>query len=163
MAGRATTWDRKEIACLIEIWANEDIQTQCDSTHKNAEIYGKISEYLRVHGYNRTFEQCRAKVKALRFTYHKVKDALRKSGSSSDEKDKFMWFDAIDAILGHKPSSNPTVMESQPTPSPSTSSSSSSSSSSSAAAPAAVTPPPPLPTAEDSQGPSSPSLSLFIL
>ncbi|KAK7886507.1 hypothetical protein WMY93_026128 [Mugilogobius chulae] len=70
---------------------------ELDKTHKNAVVYGKISEELSKKGFNRSIEQCR-----------------EKSDSSSEEKEKFHWFDALDNILANKPCSAPTVLESAP-------------------------------------------------
>ncbi len=57
-------------------------------------------------GFKRTAEQCRIKVKKLHQQYHKVRDSLRQSGSSGEEKDKCPWYDELDAILGTRPTSN---------------------------------------------------------
>ena len=145
---RGTLWTNEEISCLMGIWAD---QKQLDNTHKNAEMYGVICEYMSMHGFNRTAEQCRVKVKRMKTQYHKVKDLMRKSGSSADEKDKLPWFDEMDSILGHKPASEPDFLESHP----STQSSLTTSTSSSAAAS-----PPPNPASESNIGPFSPSESL---
>ncbi|KAK7944710.1 hypothetical protein WMY93_000438 [Mugilogobius chulae] len=58
-------------------------------------------------GFIRTVVQCRTKVKKLRQQYIKIRDMLRKSGSSGDEKDKFPLYDQLDAILGTRPTSSP--------------------------------------------------------
>lgn len=71
---------------------------QLDITHKNAKIYGIIREYLHARGYYRTTEQCCDKLKKMRQQYQKVRDAVRKSGSSTDEKDGFLRYDAMDSI-----------------------------------------------------------------
>ena len=107
-------WCESEVECLLEIWADDSIQSQLDTTHKNSEVFGAIRDYLEHRGHHRTMIQCRDKVKKLRFQYLRVRDALRRSGSSSNEKDKFPWYDAVDQIIGHKPSSEPSVLESNP-------------------------------------------------
>ncbi|XP_028679104.2 zinc finger and SCAN domain-containing protein 32-like isoform X2 [Erpetoichthys calabaricus] len=112
MAAKGSLWSIAEVQCLLEIWADDSIQEQLDTTHKNSEIFGKIRDYLHARGYQRSIEQCRDKVKKLRIQYLKIRDALRKSGSSSDEKEKFQWYDIIDKIIGLKPSSEPNVFES---------------------------------------------------
>lgn len=104
---RGLTWSRDEIKCLIEIWSDEHIAQQLSRTHKNTEIYLLFSERLKQKGFNRSVEQCRAKAKKLRQQYIKVRDALRKTGSSGEEKDKFVWFDKLDQILGTNPVVNP--------------------------------------------------------
>ena len=76
-------------------------------THRNSEVFKLFSDKLKEKGIERTVEQCRLKVKKLRQQYIKVRDALRKSGSSGEEKDKFPWYDFMDTFLGTKPTSNP--------------------------------------------------------
>nr|XP_055049624.1 uncharacterized protein LOC129435206 [Misgurnus anguillicaudatus] len=119
MATKGSLWSTAEVQCLIDIWADESIQKQLDSTHKNSEIFGRIRDYLCSRGYKRTIDQCREKLKKLRAQYLKVRDALRRSGSSSDEKDRFPWYDAVDKIIGLKPSSQPCVLQSCETRTPS--------------------------------------------
>ncbi|XP_062409562.1 uncharacterized protein LOC134100403 [Sardina pilchardus] len=65
---------------------------------------------MREKGFERSSEQCRLKVKKLRQKYIQVRDALRKTGSSGKEKDKFIWFDEVDKILGTKPVVDPVDM-----------------------------------------------------
>ncbi|KAK7896819.1 hypothetical protein WMY93_022144 [Mugilogobius chulae] len=43
----------------------------------------------------------------LRQQYIKIRDALSKTGSSTKVKDKFVWYDALDKILGTKPDVEP--------------------------------------------------------
>lgn len=104
---RGLTWSSAEVKCLIDIWSDEHIAEQLCKTHKNTEIYKVFSERLQDMGYNRSIEQCRAKAKKLRQQYIKVRDSLRKTGSSGDEKDKFTWFDELDKILGTNPVVDP--------------------------------------------------------
>lgn len=119
MSGKGLLWSSEEIESLLEVWADENIKTQLENTHKNAEIYRMFSEHLRRRGFKRTADQCRVKVKKLRQQYLKIRDSLRKTGSSTEEKDKFPWFDAIDNIIGSRPTSDPQhIIESHP-PTPS--------------------------------------------
>lgn len=55
----------------------------------------------------------------MRLQRQKAQDAMFKSGSSADEKDRFLRFDALDNIFGQEPTSEPNVVESLPiTPPP---------------------------------------------
>lgn len=42
MAAKGSLLSTEEIEYLLEIWADENIQSQLDISHKNAEIYGMI-------------------------------------------------------------------------------------------------------------------------
>lgn len=106
MARKGSLWSTAEVECLLEIWADGGIQQQLDTTHKNSEIFKKISRYLRARGYERSVEQCREKLKKLRAQYLKVRDS-----SSPDDKAKFRWYDAVGKIIG-KPTGEANVLES---------------------------------------------------
>ncbi|XP_024143238.1 trihelix transcription factor GT-3a [Oryzias melastigma] len=113
MTTKGALWSRVEVEFLLEIWADDTIQDELDKTHKNSKIYSKIRDVLNSRGFNRTTEQCRDKIKKMRCQYLKIRDALRRSGSSLDEKDKIFWFDAVDKILGQKPCSEAVMFEPQ--------------------------------------------------
>lgn len=126
MTGRGLTWTSAEVRCLLDLWAEEHIQNLLQKVHKNNDVYKLIRDKLEEKGFVRTIDQCRVKVKKLRQQYFKVRDSLHRSGSSRDEKDKFVWYDDIDKIIGTKPQANPVdVVESfQPSPQASSDSSS---------------------------------------
>ncbi len=67
--------------------------------------------------FNRSVEQCCVKAKKLRQQYIEIRDSLRKTGSSGEEKDKFVWFDDLDKILVTNPVVDPVdVVESYSEP-----------------------------------------------
>ena len=75
MAKRGETWSEKETSALIAVWANDEIQRKLSNTHKNSEIFKKISKDLKaVNGIERDYVQCRNKIKQLKSVYKKYKD-----------------------------------------------------------------------------------------
>ena len=58
-------------------------------------------------GYNRTYQQCRDKIKKLKVEYRKEKD---RTGKTGEEKSTWDYFQEMDSILGHKPSTRPPVV-----------------------------------------------------
>ena len=68
------------------------------TSHKNADIYGKISSKLETLGFKRDLKQCRTKVKHLKTTYKKNKDGLARSGAARVKEPKF--FEQLDIFLG---------------------------------------------------------------
>ncbi|XP_073722019.1 uncharacterized protein [Misgurnus anguillicaudatus] len=107
MAGRGQTWSCEEVRNLIEIWSDEHIRSQLSKTHKNSVVFSLFSKQLRDREFHCSVEQCRVKAKKLRQQYIQVRDALNKTGSSGNEKDKFPWYDDLDKILGTKPDVDP--------------------------------------------------------
>ncbi len=92
---------------LLEIWADNTVSRMLMETHRNSEVFNLFSDKLRENGIEWTVEQCQLKVKKLRQQYIKVCNALYKTGSSGEEKDKFPWYDFMDTFLETKLTSNP--------------------------------------------------------
>ncbi|KAL2095747.1 hypothetical protein ACEWY4_007895 [Coilia grayii] len=108
---RGLTWSAEEVKFLIDIWAEENISSMLDTTHKNTAVFKIFSDIrLREKGFNRTIEQCRAKLKKLRHLYVKTRDSLNRSGSSGEERERFPWYDDLDNIMGTKPVVKPVDM-----------------------------------------------------
>uniref|UniRef100_A0A3B3R8G5 Myb/SANT-like DNA-binding domain-containing protein n=1 Tax=Paramormyrops kingsleyae TaxID=1676925 RepID=A0A3B3R8G5_9TELE len=71
-----------------------------DGTTRNKKVFAIISSRLEHMGDTRNTEQCRLKIKKLKQDYRKVKDHNNRSGA--DRKTN-TWFEALDAVLGHRP------------------------------------------------------------
>lgn len=54
MAAKGALWSAAEVQCLLDIWADQSIQEQLETTHKNSRIFSKIRDYLHARGYHRT-------------------------------------------------------------------------------------------------------------
>ena len=101
MAKRGEAWSDDEVLALISIWSDEPILKMLATSHKNADIYGKISSKLETLGFKRDLKQCRTKVKHLKTTYKKYKDALARSRAARVKEPKF--FEQLDIFLGDQP------------------------------------------------------------
>ena len=66
-----------------------------------------VAGEMREAGYDQTYQQCRDKIKKLKGEYRKAKDKQDKTG---EQPSTWEFFDAIDAILGTKPSTRPPVV-----------------------------------------------------
>ena len=95
------------MAKLIDIWARAEVQAQLEGCHRNRDVYEKMAQELREEGCNRTYDQCREKLKKLKGDYRKIKDKQHKTGEGRKE---WEYFEAIDSVLGHKPATNPPVV-----------------------------------------------------
>ena len=51
-------WTNDEVAAIIDIWANVEIQGQLDGMRRNKKVYERISEEMSARGFVRTFKQC---------------------------------------------------------------------------------------------------------
>lgn len=73
------------------------IPGQVDKTHRNAKIYGRISDYLCTHGHQRSLDQRWDKVE------EEVVASVSKSTRLSEEREKFSCYNNVDQMIGHKP------------------------------------------------------------
>ena len=58
---RGSAWSDNEVAALVAIWGDEDIQEQLDGATRNKSIFETISKKLQESGYNRDWQQCELK------------------------------------------------------------------------------------------------------
>ena len=70
-------------------------------------MYEKIVDQLKDAGHERTVEQCRSKMKKLKQDYRKIVDSNNKTGQ---ERKTLKFYDALDAILGPKPTTRPPIV-----------------------------------------------------
>ena len=106
-------WSHDKVYKLISLWSDDVIQEQLEGCRRNSQVYKKTAESLREAGFNRTFEQCREKMKKLKGEYKKVKDKYNETGQGHFPEWEF--YDAMDAVIGHKHSTEPpVVIESMP-------------------------------------------------
>ena len=63
MSSRGSAWSDARIVALISIWVEVDIHEQLDGATRNKSIFISISEKLKESGYDRDWQQCRAKIK----------------------------------------------------------------------------------------------------
>ena len=101
-------WSKEETFKLISIWSEDNIQAQLEGCKRNREVYTKISRELSIAGYNRTFGQCREKLKKLKAEYKKISDKRKETGQG--RYPEWDYYDAMDSVLGHKPSTQPAVV-----------------------------------------------------
>ena len=113
---RGNLWSDSEVAALIAIWGEEEIQCQLDGTTRNKKVYRKIAAKLQDNdGFERTAVQCREKIKKLKSEYRRARDRNNKSGRG---RTICTFFTQLDAILGCRPASAPSnVVASEPGPS----------------------------------------------
>ena len=103
----AGNWKDEEVWKLVEIWGDDTIQAALEGCKRNKQVYERVSSRMRDAGFERTAEQCRDKAKKLKSEYRKVKDKHEKSGSG---RKAWKFLDALDAVLGDKPATRPTVV-----------------------------------------------------
>ena len=103
-------WEDSEVLCLLEVWGDQEIQNQFEGSTRNKKIFEVISARLAERDVVRTADQCREKVKKLRWEYKQIRDHNNVSGRN---RKTIRFLPQLDAILGHRPSTQPkSVIES---------------------------------------------------
>ena len=68
----ATGWSYDNTKALVTIWGQEDVQRQLDGIQRNRIVYQRVASELRKVGVEKTWQQCRTKIKNITFRYRKV-------------------------------------------------------------------------------------------
>ena len=63
----------------LNLWGDISVQRQLDSARRNRPIFQRLQQDLAALGFNRTWQQCRVKIKNLTATYRKLRDSNRRS------------------------------------------------------------------------------------
>ena len=68
----ANGWTYDRTKALISIWGQEGVQRELDGVARNRTIFERIASELGKVGVEKTWQQCRSKIKNLTFRYRKV-------------------------------------------------------------------------------------------
>ena len=68
----AGSWNTEETRTLISIWGEESIQSKLDKEHRNRDVFERIAREMSDVGYEKSWQQCRTKIKNLTQKYRKV-------------------------------------------------------------------------------------------
>ena len=99
--------ERQRSPSANKFLGEEGVQAQLEGSKRNKHVYEKISKTLARNGIHKSSDQCRAKMKKLKTDYRKVKD---KNGKTGRGRSIWKYFDALDAILGHRPATKPPLL-----------------------------------------------------
>ena len=120
MVERGRTWTDEEVKELLSIWGEDSIQRQLLGSVRNVIPFRKIAEELqRRTGLERTYQQCREKIKTLKKKYKDARGRLRRSGVGVDSDDdledyeiyvNFKWFAEIPCVMGRRAVVTPPVL-----------------------------------------------------
>ncbi|GAB6030046.1 hypothetical protein CHUAL_005729 [Chamberlinius hualienensis] len=90
-------WKRNEVRLLIAEWSEPHIQAGLRDMKRNISVFKNLQGRLKEHGYIRTAEQIKLKLRKLKKEYLKVKDHNGINGLGVINCD---FFEELDAILG---------------------------------------------------------------
>ena len=65
-------WTEEETRALVGVWGAEDVQSQLDMVGRNKAIFERLPRpSIANHGYHRTWQQCKTKIKNMTSTIYK--------------------------------------------------------------------------------------------
>lgn len=93
-------WSDQEVQALIQVWSDERVCKQLESSTRKRDIFVQISNRLMQQGIERDWKQCHTKYKNLKYLYR----SLQRSKTDEAERKRLMrFYDEVDAIMTHAP------------------------------------------------------------
>ena len=89
------------------MWGEDTIQSQLQDCSRNQKIFVRVARELNDAGFERTYQQCRDKIKNLKIEYKKLKD---KHGKTGEDRTDWEYFNVMDAIMGNRPATKPPIV-----------------------------------------------------
>lgn len=93
---RGSNWTDPEIVELLQLWSDDTIQLELESSQRNQRVFDRIARALQERGIYRTGDQCREKIKKMKLEYRRIKD--------NHKTRSWKFFDVIDRVLSSRPS-----------------------------------------------------------
>ncbi|XP_068458379.1 1-aminocyclopropane-1-carboxylate synthase-like protein 1 isoform X2 [Clinocottus analis] len=92
---RGSNWTDPEIVELLQLWSDESVQIELESSLRNQRVFDRIAHILRDKGIYRTGDQCREKIKKMKLEYRRIKD--------NHKMRSWKFYDVMDRVLANRP------------------------------------------------------------
>lgn len=92
---RGSNWTDPEIVELLQLWSDESVQIELESSLRNQRVFDRIALILREKGIYRTGDQCREKIKKMKLEYRRIKD--------NHKMRTWKFYDVMDRVLSNRP------------------------------------------------------------
>ncbi|XP_077424721.1 1-aminocyclopropane-1-carboxylate synthase-like protein 1 isoform X2 [Vanacampus margaritifer] len=92
---RGSNWTDQEIVELLQLWSDESVQLELESSLRNQRVFDRIALILREKGMYRTGDQCREKIKKMKLEYRRIKD--------NHKLRSWKFYDVMDRVLANRP------------------------------------------------------------
>ncbi|XP_041704692.1 multifunctional protein ADE2 isoform X1 [Coregonus clupeaformis] len=89
-------WSDQEVRALIQVWSEEGVCRQLQSSTRKRDIFVQISCRLLQQGVERDWKQCHTKYKNLKYLYRSLQ---RGRADGTDPRHLMRFYDEVDAIL----------------------------------------------------------------
>ncbi|KAM3619819.1 uncharacterized protein V6R79_014047 [Siganus canaliculatus] len=89
-------WSDQEVRALVQIWSDERVRRQLESSTRKRDIFVQISNRLMQEGIERDWKQCHTKYKNLKYLYRSLQ---RGKSDEADPRRLMKFYDEVDAIM----------------------------------------------------------------
>ncbi|XP_042339014.1 multifunctional protein ADE2 [Plectropomus leopardus] len=97
-------WSDQEVRALIQVWSDERVCRQLESSTRKRDIFVQISNRLMQQGIERDWKQCHTKYKNLKYLYRSLQ---RGKSDETDPRRLMRFYDEVDAIMNRKTNGSP--------------------------------------------------------
>ena len=99
-------WSDQEVRALIQVWSDERVCRQLESSTRKRDIFVQISNRLIQQGIERDWKQCHTKYKNLKYLYRSLQ---RGKSDEADPRRLMKFYDEVDAIMNRTTNGSPHV------------------------------------------------------
>ncbi|CAI5640132.1 unnamed protein product [Oreochromis niloticus] len=89
-------WSDQEVRALIQVWSDERIRRQLESSTRKRDIFVQISNRLMQQGIERDWKQCHTKYKNLKYLYRSLQ---RGKTDEADPRRLMRFYEEVDSIM----------------------------------------------------------------
>ncbi|XP_076582498.1 bifunctional phosphoribosylaminoimidazole carboxylase/phosphoribosylaminoimidazole succinocarboxamide synthetase [Chaetodon auriga] len=97
-------WSDQEVRALVEVWSDERVCRQLESSTRKRDIFVQISNRLMQQGIERDWKQCHTKYKNLKYLYRSLQ---RGKSDEADPRRLMRFYDEVDAIMNRTTNGSP--------------------------------------------------------
>lgn len=97
-------WSDQEVRALVEVWSDERVCKQLESSTRKRDIFVQISNRLMQQGIERDWKQCHTKYKNLKYLYRSLQ---RGKSEEADPRRLMRFYDEVDAIMNRTNNGSP--------------------------------------------------------
>ncbi|XP_037106360.1 multifunctional protein ADE2 isoform X2 [Syngnathus acus] len=92
-------WSEQEVRALIQVWSDERVRRQLESSTRKRDVFTQISNRLMQQGIERDWKQCHTKYKNLKYLYRSLQKGKT---DDADPKRLMRYYGEVDAIMNRK-------------------------------------------------------------
>ncbi|KAM7012742.1 bifunctional phosphoribosylaminoimidazole carboxylase/phosphoribosylaminoimidazole succinocarboxamide synthetase [Tautogolabrus adspersus] len=89
-------WSEQEVRALVQVWSDERVCRQLESSTRKRDIFVQISNRLLQQGIERDWKQCHTKYKNLKYLYRSLQRGMTKE---TDPRRIMRFYNEVDAIM----------------------------------------------------------------